>query len=141
MTNAIATTQDFQQRMFEKIRDQMGSLLTDEELKALVETAINKAFFEERVDNSGYNRVTKPSLFVELISAHVKDRINEQIGAYVVANASVFEKAVEDALAKGFFGLMQGWFDRKIQNELFNFGEKMKIVFNDPNLQNPGGWR
>lgn len=38
----IATTKTFQERMFEKIRDQMGDLMTDEDLKKLVDAAMQK---------------------------------------------------------------------------------------------------
>ncbi len=32
MSNEIATTKDFQERMFERIREQIGDLLTEEDL-------------------------------------------------------------------------------------------------------------
>lgn len=41
-TNDLSTNTTFQQRMFDKIRDQMGELLTDVELKAIVEKAMGK---------------------------------------------------------------------------------------------------
>jgi hypothetical protein len=45
MTNAVAMSSDFQERLYQKIRDDIGSLMTDVEIKALVEKTMERVFF------------------------------------------------------------------------------------------------
>ena len=65
--NEPAITKSFEERMFEQIKSQMGDLLTQEELGKILETAIDKAFFQDRIVKSGYSTDVKEPLFVEMI--------------------------------------------------------------------------
>lgn len=65
MANEIETSKDFQDRVFEKIRADIGNLMTDAELKSLLHAAMSRAFFEPIVvkDRYGYNNQENPPHF------------------------------------------------------------------------------
>ena len=44
----VSLNKDFKQKLFEKIQSDIGSLLGEEEMKALVTTAFERTFFEPR---------------------------------------------------------------------------------------------
>jgi hypothetical protein len=111
--NEITTTQSFQERMFEKIRDQMGDLLTDEDLQKLVSTAMQKAFFEPRIDSSSYNRFERPPYFVELIEKQMREAVAKAASQWVVDNPELVSKAITEALEKGVFGMALSYFESK----------------------------
>ena len=68
MNKEITKNTTFEERMFEQMREQMGTLLTEVELKAILEKSIDKAFFSDRRNHSGgYNAKPLEPLFVELI--------------------------------------------------------------------------
>jgi predicted regulator of amino acid metabolism with ACT domain len=109
MTNEIATNKTFQDKMFERVRDQMGDLLTDEELKKIVEQAIQKAFFESISINTGYGNTTqKPSLFIHLIQEELKVRVNSAVSEWLKANESVVKESIENVIKEGMLkGVIQ----------------------------------
>lgn len=101
---AITTTAAFQERMFEKIRDQMGDLLTEEDLKRLVESAMQKAFFEPRTDARGYN--TGPPLFVSMIEKQMQQAVSKAVSDWVAAHPEEVAKVLKETIEAGIFNMM-----------------------------------
>lgn len=52
-TNALTAEQSFQEKMKERIRAQIGDLMPEEMLKAMVEKAVQEAFFTRPRKNKG----------------------------------------------------------------------------------------
>jgi hypothetical protein len=67
MNTEVTKNTTFEERMFEQMREQMGTLLTEVELKAILETSIQKAFFSDRPSDDQYSRHKKEPLFVEMM--------------------------------------------------------------------------
>lgn len=119
MTHELTTSQTFQERMLARIREQMGDLMTDDDLRALVATAMQKAFFESRVDASGYNRVEKPPLFVELIEKQMREEVGKAAARWVEDNPESVAKAISASIEKGIFGMVMAHFDSKVAGPLW----------------------
>lgn len=113
----IATTKDFQQRMFEKIRDQIGDLLTEEDLQKIVNASIQKAFFEPRtvVDNNSYSYRTKEvePLFVELMRTELKPAIQRAADKWIKENPEVITNHLNDLLGKSFLQVTADYINAK----------------------------
>lgn len=112
MSSNLTTNDDFQTRMFNRMREQIGELLTEEEMKKLLATAMQKAFFEERRD--GYNN-TKPSIFIELVRAELAEQLKQWVRNWVAENEDEVKKAVVEESAKMMrsllFAMMKGFAD------------------------------
>jgi hypothetical protein len=126
MTAEIATSQSFQERMFAKIRDQMGDLMTDDDLKKLVDVAMKKAFFEDRRTGEGYHSTVKPPLFVELIEKQLREEVSRVVAQWVAEHPEDVTKAIDAALAKGIFGLVVQHFESKTSMPLYQLAENLK---------------
>ena len=109
MTTEITTTKSFQEKMFEKIRESMGDLMTEDDLKTLVNSAIQKAFFEPayEIDRYGNSKLTKDSLFVSLIRKEMETKVTEAIKTWLAEHPEEVTKAIDETIAKGMFGLIQ----------------------------------
>ena len=116
----ITTTKSFQDRMFERIRDQMGDLMTNEDLKKIVEAAMEKAFFEERVDRSNYNTITHPPLFVVMLQKLLHDQMKEALQQWLTDHPEEVSKAINETLSKGITKIMQDHIDAKAHLPLYN---------------------
>jgi hypothetical protein len=95
--------EDFQKRVLEKLQSDIGSLMPPEALEALIQKAVEKTFFEERIIKGDYGRIEhRPSWFVEeltklgrplleaAVKKHVednKDTINAGINKFLEANS------------------------------------------------------
>ena len=124
----IATTTAFQQRMFEKIRDSIGDLMTDAELKTLLDAAIQEAFFKPQVTNrDGYGRnEMAPSLLVQETQKLLKERFDTQLREYMEAHADEIAKAIDEVLSKGFIGMMHSYIERSSAPLIQQFGNDIR---------------
>jgi len=109
MTTEITTTKSFQEKMFEKIRESMGDLMSEDDLKAVVNSAMQKAFFEPgyEIDRYGNSKLTKDSLFVNLIRKEMESKVIEAVKIWLVEHPEEVTKAIDETIAKGIFGLIQ----------------------------------
>ena len=125
----LELTKSFQDKVYERIRDSIGDLMSDEDLKRLVEASMQKAFFEDREVPSrgyGYPAERKPSWLVEKVAELLKDRVEAAVKEWVAANPEAFEKAIEEAIAKGMFGLVLSYFEDKVRQPLFQFAQELR---------------
>ena len=130
--SAVVESKSFEDRVYEKIRTDIGSLMTDEELKKLVDKSIERMFFTERViKSSGYGRdeIAPPRIF-EAVQAAVEAKIKEQVRIYVEAHADFYAKAIDEALGKSFFTIARSYFEAQvniaIQPSLWGIQEALK---------------
>lgn len=141
MTN-VTTTTTFQERMFERIKSQMGELMTDEELKALLEKSVHEAFFKPRirVEGYGYNekKVESDSHFTEMmreqLNANMSEHAKRMVEAWFIEHPETFREAVDTAIAKGFLQVVQEYVNKQLAVPLSNLSSS---IFNlEQNLRN-----
>lgn len=98
--NQPALSKSFEERMFDQIKSQMGDLLTAEELKKILETAIEKAFFSERKDGCGYHAKTIEPLFVEMIRKELSPLIRAGAERWLEDNKDRVEEILQQQLGE-----------------------------------------
>lgn len=102
MGTDITPSKAFQEKLFERIRAEIGTLMGEEDLKKVVAAAMEKAFFEERVTHREYGRsVEKPPLLVELITELLRQRVDVAIKAWLEENNERVAEAIKAVLANG----------------------------------------
>jgi hypothetical protein len=112
--------------MFAKIREQMGDLMTDDDLRALVATAMQKAFFEPRIDRSHYNTVEKPPFFVELVEKQMRAEVAKAAAQWMVENPEAVSKAITETIQKGIFGMVVSHVESKTSGPLWTLAEQLR---------------
>lgn len=127
MNTDIQPAKSLQERVGERIRDQIGDLLTDDDLKKLVETALHEAFFQSRRESRQYGQdILHPPQIVEQVRKLLVDRVDAAVTVWLDEHRDEFTKHLDDAIGKGLSGLLQQWLDSKVQTELFQFGDRLK---------------
>jgi len=127
MTTEVAENKTFQERMFERIRDQMGDLMTQEELKKIVETAVDKAFFQPTVIKRDYGRdETAPPPFVKLVEKELQEQVQTYASAWMKDNSDKVEKIINDAIGKGMFGIITSYVEGIARQPLYNFANELR---------------
>ena len=124
MSSEIQTSKTFEQRMFERIREQMGDLMTEEDLRKLVDTAMHKAFFEPTVvQSSGYYNSTpevRPPLFISMIQKEVESKVRQEIVRWLEEHPEEVSKAIKETIEAGIFTMMCNHFAAKSSFPLQN---------------------
>ena len=113
----------FQQRMFERIRESMGELLSEGDLKELLEKAIEKSFFEERiVQSSSYysGNQKKPSLFQELVTEQIQPMMEKAITAWLQDNSEQVTSTIDAVLKDGLLSALSKAIEQKMQIPVLN---------------------
>lgn len=126
MTQAIETSKTFQEKMFERIRDQIGDLMTDEDLKKMVDAALHKAFFEEQKVRDGYHDRIIPAPIVPFVSSLVQMRINTLCNEYVKDNEEKINIVIKEIINKGFVSAVSDYFDNKLRSSVNEFSNQIQ---------------
>ena len=100
MGNEITTKQSFEDRIIDRIKQGIGDMMTDEELKSILSKGVEKVFFEPRftgVDRWG-TMESKRSLCDEVIANHLEQKLREVINEWVKSNPDAMQNAIESTL-------------------------------------------
>lgn len=109
----------------------MGDLLTDEELKKILESAVQKAFFEPRkhisADSWGSpKQMTTDPVFVELCRVAVQEKAHACIKEWLAANGDVIKKQIDELLAKGMLKIVQDYINSATHGPLQNLANELR---------------
>ncbi len=127
MTTEMTTNQSFQERMFERIRSQMGDLMTEVELKALVDTAMQKAFFEPQVKKDRWGDKTEhPSQFMVMLKESMQEQVAKEIKEWLSTHPEEVAKAIDETLAKGMFGLIQQYIEAAASGPMMTLANNLR---------------
>lgn len=108
MTDQIAKTESFEDRLKNRIKSDIGDLMTDEELKTIVKRAVEEIFFKEvRIIQPGIHTPDKivPSLIHEIVKETVTDKITdmtkEMVDWMIKENPAMLQEAVSNVVKDG----------------------------------------
>lgn len=126
MTN-IAISQDFQTKIFDRIRDSIGDLMTDDDLKKLVDASMQKVFFEDRFKRDSWGAMTvKPPLLTELIEELLQKRVTASVKEWIDAHPEDMKAAIDAAIAKGIFDLVRQHFEQRAAGPMFELANRLQ---------------
>lgn len=125
----LTTNETFQERMFNRVREQLGDLMTEAELKKIVDTALDKAFFEERVVKAATwnaQEVREPSYFVKQLQLEMKAPVELAIKHWLAEHPEEIEKVIKDVIGKGFLGIVHSYITEKTTTPIYNFANDLR---------------
>lgn len=120
------TSQVFQEKMFERVREQMGDLLSQDDLKVIVNSAVERAFFEPRRVKDGFHDTIKPPLFQELIEKQLREQVHASITVWLTEHPDEVKKAIDNVIAQGFLGIVIQELHQRIAWPLQEFANKLR---------------
>lgn len=127
--NEVTTSKSFEERMFEQIKSQMGDLLTEKELKDILEKSIQKAFFEPRVKKTGYNTTEEEPLFVEMIIAELKPLMAKGANQWLKDNQDKVDVILKEQIGENAAQFMANAFSammyQPMQNMVWDLQSKL----------------
>lgn len=137
MKNAIETAKTFQEKIADKIKESIGELITDEDLKPLIEESIKQLLLNERIVSKGsgaYGHNTLPPLLQEIIEPILKDKISELVNKHLVDNPEIFTDLIQTMIKDGFLKSMTTYLDYQLQTPLMNFQQEVRNIFMKHNM-------
>lgn len=102
MSQDIQQKQTFEERMMDKIRESIGDLMTQEELKKILERGVEKALFHSRQVKDGYGgHRTIPSVLDEAVSKFLQPAMDKAVSDWIDAHQVEIKAAVDKAVQAG----------------------------------------
>lgn len=105
MSNEITTNKSpldgFQDRVRDKLKADIGSMLPDDVLSQLTQRAVDEQFFKERREARQFGPdVIKPSWFVEEVARVSKSILEAHIETFVAENKDAIQKGLDEYLSQ-----------------------------------------
>lgn len=142
ISESLTKPSTFQQRMYDRIRESLGELLTQEEAQALVNRVIEEELFKDRqvIVGYSYNQRTEaqPSAFKEMAMEQIKPMIEEAIRQWIADNQESLKQQVneivEQGILKACYRALQAEFLKPtltLQNEVTQVISKIGGLYNN----------
>lgn len=127
MSTAIEQPKTFEERVLGRIKDSIGDLVTDADLKAMVERGIETALFGPREISDRYgNKSRLPSLVDEAVQKFVAERASAAVDEYLKANPEAIDKAIRGAINDGIGKCLLGALDNRFSWVFQELAEKAR---------------
>jgi hypothetical protein len=119
--NDIAKEKTFQERMIDRIREDIGKLMTDEELSKIVERAMEEIFFKPTKVEDGWRTERRPPFVHKLIKDLLKDAVYREISIFITNNNELVLKEIKEVITQGMGKALMEALTLQFQSELMNF--------------------
>ena len=102
MSTDITTPSNFQERMMERIKASIGDLITDDELKKLVDRGMDEVFFKKEIIKVGYyDTKQSPSFMEKIVKELMEDKVRERMKVYLTEHEKEVLEVVEKVIKEG----------------------------------------
>lgn len=113
-------------KLVERMKQEMGDLMTPDEMRPLVARAVEEAFFTPREFKNGYHTERKPPLFVELVEKHVRDAVHAEVTREFAEHPERIAACIEGVLKQGVLKLIADAIEQKMQQPFWDLAQKLR---------------
>lgn len=120
----VTAPKSFDDRMLEMLRDNLGKMMTDEEMKRILERGIEKLLFQPRttVVHSGYNgTVQKDPLIQEMLQKELQPLLAPVLAKWMEENKERLEEIIAEVLGKNQQEMLAKALDAMFSNAFTSF--------------------
>lgn len=128
MAKEIVEAKTFKERMMERIRKDIGKLMTNEELQQIVEEGVKKAFFEEREtrDSYGYSRGKEEAWIVKELRELLKDEIEKLVKEEFDNQKEVVMEKINEVVKEGMGIALVEAINSYFSQAMYNFKDNIQ---------------
>jgi len=134
--SAIEPSKTFEQRMMDRIKDSIGELMSDEDLKKIVERSLDTIFFKKPVDRYGHEIDGGRSMAEKVVQEIMKERLDLALSNWLKEHDAEVTAALQTCVNNGLTATVLNTIDRKFSN-VFNevMGNVTDQLYNIQNNQ------
>lgn len=114
------------QRVHERIIGDFNEFIDDEAIRELINEAVEKAFFERRVEVNDYGRrsETEP-VIIEMVRAQAMTVVERQLKAWMVDNEDKVVEVIKSTFEVRFAELLAQSLNRLFDSQLMQFQQSI----------------
>lgn len=92
---------EFENKVMARIRESVGELITEDELKQIVSEGIRKLFFDPRIEHDGWRKIEHPPLIVHVVKELLREEVEKAVETFVKENSEEIIAKVRDVVQEG----------------------------------------
>lgn len=124
--NEIETTKTFQEKMFEKIREQIGTLMTEDDLKKVVDAAMQKAFFENIKYADRWGAIKEePPVFVANFRELMRQQVHSAMEKWIQEHPEEISKIINEVIRDGIVNIVVGHIEDRTKSSMQNLASDL----------------
>ena len=121
MTN-IVENKTFEEKMKDRIKESIGDLIGDDDLKKLLDAAMNDVFFKpSKIKINSYDYKDGPSFLQEIVKEEMEGKVRDIVKEYVNSHEDEVNKIINDVVSEGIGVAMIKAMNILFQNQLYAF--------------------
>ena len=128
--NDIAKTKSFEEKMKDRVKDSIGDLMTDEDLKKIVEKGIEEVFFQGKLSQDGYSSKRSDPLINTMIEGLLKQKIEQALYKYIESRSDDIDKKMNDVIKNGaghaFISALDSMFSNSLDTLKFDIQNEIQ---------------
>ena len=133
MTNQIASTQTFEERMTARIKESIGDLITDEELGKIVNRGLEEVFFKEKHEQDSWGRPeTQPALIHKIVKDCMLEKVNNAVSQWINSHPDEVREIVSKSINDGLGQLLIGAVSSHFSNAMMMFQQEITNRLRSP---------
>lgn len=106
MNTNVEKAQTLEERINTRIHESIGDLITDADLRKIIERGVENALFQKRPADLSAHRgfgtpTPRPALVDEMVEKHLGTRMEEAVTGWLKDNPEKMQAAVDDAIRRG----------------------------------------
>ena len=122
MNTSIIENKTFEEKMKDRIKESIGDLIGDEDLKRLLDAALHDVFFKpSKIKINSYDYKDGPSFLQEIVRELMEDKVRDIVRDYINSHEDEVNKIIGDVVAEGVGGAMIKAMNNIFQNQLLSF--------------------
>lgn len=129
MASDLELTKAFNEKVFAKIRESIGDLMSEEDLKVLVNAAMQKAFFTDEYQPGRYHgdspSRTGPPLIVKEVKKLLEEQVKKSVDAWLVEHSDDCKRLIDDAIGGGIFKMVISHIENKFSQPMNNLRNEL----------------
>ena len=124
----LITKLTFEERLKNRVKESIGELLTDDDLKQIIETTAHEMIFADEKDRYG-NVKREPSIKL-IVRDLLKDRMDGAIDRWLEKHAAEVKEAIGEVLNREAGTILLEAFNAKLRNDLdtFRFNVETRMI-------------
>jgi hypothetical protein len=127
MSDTITTQATFEQKLLDRIRASIGELVSDEDLKKILERGVEAALFKgaEKKDYYGRTETVYPSFVEKAVSELLGAKMQAAVDGWIRDNQERFLSAVDEAVKLGVGRCLLSALDSRMNDLMYNLRSEM----------------
>lgn len=113
------------QRVHDRIIGDFNEFIDDEAIRELINDAVQKAFFEKRVEAGTYSRSEKDPVIIEMAREQAMSVVEKQLKAWMTDNEEQVREIIKATLETSFAELLVKAFARIFDYQMVQFQQSI----------------